>query len=60
MARHSSRGLAEYNSSQLKDNAMKLQRAVKAVVRPCEEPGYVAECVEIPVVTQWKNLDEEA
>jgi predicted RNase H-like HicB family nuclease len=37
---------------------MKLQRTIKAVVRPGEESGYVAECLEIPVVTQGKNLDE--
>ena len=36
-----------------------LQRTIKAVVvRPGEEWGYVAECVEIPVVTQGATLDE--
>ena len=35
-----------------------LQRTVKAVVRPGEEFGWVAECVELPVVTQGATLDE--
>jgi predicted RNase H-like HicB family nuclease len=35
-----------------------LQRTIKAVVRPGEQSGYVAECVEIPVVTQGETLDE--
>lgn len=39
---------------------MKLQRTIKAVIRPGEESGYVAECLEIPVVTQGKNLDDVA
>jgi predicted RNase H-like HicB family nuclease len=34
------------------------QRTIKAVIRPGEESGYVAECLEIPVVTQGKTLDE--
>ncbi len=37
---------------------MTLQRTIKAVIRPAEQSGYVAECLEIPVVTQGKNLDE--
>jgi len=37
-----------------------LQRTVKAVVRPGEEFGWVAECVELPVVTQGGTLDEIA
>jgi len=37
---------------------MKLQRTIKAVIRSGEESGYVAECVEIPVVTQGKNLED--
>jgi len=28
------------------------------VIRPGEQSGYVAECVEIPVVTQGGSLDE--
>lgn len=36
---------------------MKLQQTIKAVVRK-EETHYVAECVEIAVVTQGKTLDE--
>ncbi len=35
-----------------------LQRTIKAVIRPGEESGYVAECVEIAVVTQGVTLDE--
>lgn len=35
-----------------------LQHTIRAVVRPGEQSGYVAECVEIPVVTQGATLDE--
>ncbi len=35
-----------------------LQRTIKAVIRPGEQSGYVAECLEIPVVTQGETLDE--
>ncbi len=35
-----------------------LQHTIKAFVRPGEQSGYVAECVEIPVVTQGETLDE--
>ena len=35
-----------------------LQHTVKAVVRPGERSGYVAACVELPVVTQGATLDE--
>ena len=37
---------------------MLLQHTVKAVIRPGEQSGYVAECVELPVVTQGATLDE--
>ena len=37
---------------------MLLQRTIKAVIRPGEQSGFVAECVEIPVVTQGAALDE--
>lgn len=37
---------------------MCLQHTIKAVIRPGEQSGYVAECVEIPVVTQGVTLDE--
>ena len=40
--------------------AMTLQHTIKAVIRPGEQSGYVAECLEIPVVTQGKTLDEVA
>ena len=35
-----------------------LQRTIKAVIRSGEQAGYVAECLEIPVVTQGGTLDE--
>ncbi|MBI4559747.1 MAG: type II toxin-antitoxin system HicB family antitoxin [Candidatus Hydrogenedentes bacterium] len=37
---------------------MRLQHTIRAVIRPGEQSGYVAECVEIPVVTQGATLDE--
>lgn len=37
---------------------MTLQHTIKVVIRPGEQSGYVAECLEIPVVTQGKTLDE--
>jgi len=37
---------------------MKLQHTIKAVIKPGEQSGYVAECMEIPVVTQGATLDE--
>ena len=37
---------------------MRLQHTIKAVIRAGEQSGYVAECVEIPVVTQGATLDE--
>ena len=36
----------------------KLQQTIKAVIRPGEQSGYVAECLEVPVVTQGATLDE--
>lgn len=38
-------------------SASPLQRTIKAVIRPGNESGYVAECVEIAVVTQGETLD---
>ena len=35
-----------------------LQHTIKAVIRHGEESGFVAECVEIAVVTQGATLDE--
>jgi predicted RNase H-like HicB family nuclease len=35
-----------------------LQRTIKAIIRRGEESGYIAECVEIAVVTQGATLDE--
>lgn len=37
---------------------MHLQHIIKSVVRLGDELGYVAECMEIPVVTQGPTLDE--
>lgn len=37
---------------------MSLQHTIKAVIREGEQSGYVAECLEISVVTQGKTLDE--
>jgi predicted RNase H-like HicB family nuclease len=39
---------------------MNLQHTIKAVIRPGEQTGFVAECLEIPVVTQGATLDETA
>ena len=35
-----------------------LQRTIKAIIRRGEESGYVAECMEVAVVTQGQTLDE--
>lgn len=35
-----------------------LQRTIKAILRRGEESGYLAECLEIAVVTQGRSLDE--
>jgi len=35
-----------------------LRHTIHAVVRPGEESGFVAECLELAVVTQGKTLDE--
>lgn len=37
---------------------MKLQKLIKAVIRSGDQSGYVAECFEIPVVTQGETLDQ--
>lgn len=37
---------------------MTLQHTIKAVIRAGEQSGFVAECVEIPVVTQGATLNE--
>jgi predicted RNase H-like HicB family nuclease len=36
---------------------MGLQHTIKAIIRSGDESGYVAECLEIPVVTQGATLD---
>lgn len=38
-------------------SASSLQHTIKAVIRPGNESGFVAECVEIAVVTQGETLD---
>jgi len=35
-----------------------LQHTIKAVIRPGEQSGYVAECFEVPIVTQGQTLDQ--
>jgi predicted RNase H-like HicB family nuclease len=35
-----------------------LQSTIKPVIRAGEESWYMAECLEIPVVTQGQTLDE--
>lgn len=35
-----------------------MQHTIKAVIRPGDQSGYVAECVEVSVVTQGGTLDE--
>lgn len=37
--------------------AMRLQHTIKAVIRPGEEFGFVAECLVFPIVIQGKSLD---
>ena len=37
---------------------MHLQHTIKAVIRPGEQSGFVAECLEISVVTQGATLDD--
>ena len=37
---------------------MKLQKTIKAIIRYGEQSGYVADCLEILVVTQAATLDE--
>lgn len=39
---------------------MSLQKNIKAVIRKGEDGFFIAECVEIAVVTQGKTLDEVA
>ena len=47
-----------FREKAVKAKAMTLQHTIKAVVRQGEQSGYVAECLEIPVVTQGQTLDE--
>jgi predicted RNase H-like HicB family nuclease len=37
---------------------MNLHESITAIIQPGEQSGYVAECVEISVVTQGNTLDE--
>ena len=36
----------------------RLQQKIHAIIRPGDEKGYIAECIEISVVTQGMTLDE--
>lgn len=35
-----------------------LQQTIKAIIRPGDHSGYVAECLELAIVTQGQTLDE--
>ncbi|MCY7282606.1 MAG: type II toxin-antitoxin system HicB family antitoxin [Cyanobacteria bacterium CAN_BIN43] len=37
---------------------MQLQQTIKSFIRPGQQSGYVAECLEISVITQGETLDE--
>jgi predicted RNase H-like HicB family nuclease len=37
---------------------MDLRKTITAIVHPGEQRGYVAECLEIAVITQGNTLDE--
>ena len=37
---------------------MKLRHVIQAVIRSGNESGYVAECVDLPVVTQGATIEE--
>ena len=37
---------------------MALDHTIKVAIRKGEQSGYVAECLELPVVTQGATLDE--
>lgn len=37
---------------------LQLQHTIKSFIRPGEQSGYVAECLEISVVAQGATLDE--
>lgn len=39
---------------------MKLQKTIKAIIKNGEQSGFIAEAVDIPVVTQGSTLDEVA
>jgi predicted RNase H-like HicB family nuclease len=39
---------------------MTLQKTIKAAIREGEDGFYIAECLEIAIVTQGKTLDETA
>ncbi len=37
---------------------MKLQKTIKAFIKSGEQSGYIAEAIDIPVITQGNTLDE--
>ena len=50
---------SQHNARNKAANRMQsLQHTIKAAIRRGEESGYVAECMEIAVVTQGSTLDE--
>lgn len=39
-------------------SATKQRHTIQAVIRPGDESGYVAECIDVPVVTQGATVEE--
>ena len=37
---------------------MRLNHTIMAAIRPGDQSGYVAECMQLPIVTQGETLDE--
>ncbi|NJM77193.1 MAG: type II toxin-antitoxin system HicB family antitoxin [Acaryochloridaceae cyanobacterium RU_4_10] len=37
---------------------MALKHSIQATIQPGEQQGYIAECLEVAVVTQGETLDE--
>jgi len=55
---HQEGGILSLSDIKWEDCMSYSQQTIKAVIRPGEESGYVAECLEIAVVTQGRTLDE--
>ena len=45
-------------ASPLANLVMNLRKTITAIVHPGEQRGYVAECLEVAVITQGNTLDE--